>query len=188
MARNYLFIPVVLVGLGFTSCTKDPVVENQEELITSLTVTFIPDGGGQNVNFSFLDEDGNGGKIAEINTSGELKPGLVYTVTAKFGNASVVPAKDITTEINEEAADHQVFYVFGNGLQESVTQEYLDTDINGFPVGLKMRMTPSKSGLGTMTVLLRHLPDKAASGVKEGNPANAGGETDVQVEFPVKIQ
>ncbi len=188
MIRFTLLLAAVLSGFGFFSCTKDPVIENQEELITTVEAVFSPEGAGQNVTYSFFDEDGNGGKSPVISASGNLISGLPYKVTVRFGNAAVVPFQDITSEIQTEAEDHQVFYVFGAGLQESVTQEYLDRDTNGLPLGLSARMTPKNAGDGTLTIMLRHLPDKKAAGVSAGNPANAGGETDVEVVFPVRIQ
>ena len=32
------------------------------------------------------------------------------------------------------------------------------------------------------------MPDKFANGVKQGNIANAGGETDIEITFDVEIQ
>ena len=43
-------------------------------------------------------------------------------------------------------------------------------------------------GSGTITVTLRHEPNKDAAGVSSGDIANAGGETDIEVTFNVEIQ
>jgi hypothetical protein len=42
--------------------------------------------------------------------------------------------------------------------------------------------------IGSLEIVLRHQPDKDASGVDQGEIENAGGETDVQVEFPLSIE
>ena len=39
----------------------------------------------------------------------------------------------------------------------------------------------------TMTVILRHEPNKAGAGVSDGDITNAGGETDIEVTFPFHL-
>jgi hypothetical protein len=41
---------------------------------------------------------------------------------------------------------------------------------------------------GTLGVILRHQLDKNAAGVADGDITNAGGDTDIEVVFPVTIQ
>ena len=41
---------------------------------------------------------------------------------------------------------------------------------------------------GTVVVTLRHQPDKTASGVSSGDITYAGGETDIEVSFPLVIE
>ena len=63
-----------------------------------------------------------------------------------------------------------------------------DSDGDGNPLGVKTTFECLSSGSGTLTIILRHEPDKKAQGVREGNPANAGGETDIQVTFSFEIK
>jgi len=49
-------------------------------------------------------------------------------------------------------------------------------------------LTTDAAGSGTITVILRHEPDKGASGVNDGDITNAGGETDIEVTFDVTVQ
>ena len=63
-----------------------------------------------------------------------------------------------------------------------------DTDSNNRPVGLASRVTTGAAGSGTLTITLLHEPDKAASGVADGDPSNAGGATDIEVTFDVTVQ
>ena len=64
-------------ALIWTACGKDdPSVENDEELITTVRLTFTPEDGSAPVNFEFKDLDGNGGNSPVI-TNGLLKKELI---------------------------------------------------------------------------------------------------------------
>ena len=65
---------------------------------------------------------------------------------------------------------------------------YNDLDEEGKPIGLSTVLTTGEMGSGTITVTLRHEPNKDAAGVSSGDIANAGGETDIEVTFNVEIQ
>ena len=41
---------------------------------------------------------------------------------------------------------------------------------------------------GTITITLRHEPNKGGEGVSNGDITNAGGETDAQVSYNVSLQ
>ena len=43
------------------------------------------------------------------------------------------------------------------------------------------------STTGNLTIILRHDLDKNGAGVSSGNIANAGGETDIEVVFPIQV-
>ena len=61
-------------------------------------------------------------------------------------------------------------------------------DANGNPIGLLTTVTTEEPGNGTITVILRHEPDKFALGVSNGDITNAGGETDIEVVFNVEVK
>jgi hypothetical protein len=68
------------------------------------------------------------------------------------------------------------------------TVTYTDTDTNGRPIGLRFTLVAGTSGSsGTLTVALRHLPNKTASGVSNGSITNAGGNTDAAVTFSLTV-
>tara|TARA_B100000378_G_C18053502_1_gene413853 strand:+ start:3232 stop:3816 length:585 start_codon:yes stop_codon:yes gene_type:complete len=171
-----------------SSCDKDdnkPTLENEEELITTVVVHLTPMGGGQEITFSSVDNDGNG-PTAPVVTTEPLDSGITYSVALEFLNETKNPAEDITAEIKAEGDEHQVFYLFDNSL--SVSLEYTDKDVNGKPIGLSADLETLQPGSGELTVVLRHQPDKNASGVSDGLINNAGGETDVEAVFPLTIQ
>ena len=101
-------------------------------------------------------------------------------------NETESPAENVTTEIQEEALDHQFFF------QSSISNlniAYNDVDANGNPIGLSSTLsTDSVAASGTITITLRHEPNKSANGVSGGDITNAGGETDIEVVFPIDVQ
>lgn len=178
---SFAFLSVFITS----SCSNDdnPPV-NEEELITTVAVTFT--GGGQTITLTSRDLDGDGPNAPVITpTGGNFQNGITYAGSVSFLNELVNPAEDITEEVAEEDEDHQVFYQATNSLGAFA---YTDVDADGKPVGLTFNFTASSSGTGQIQVTLRHLPNKSAAGVASGDITNAGGETDVQVTFPVVVQ
>lgn len=171
--------------LFLSSCDDDPVIPNEEELITTLIWTLTPAGGGTALEFRFADEDGDGGEPAEISED-TLAANTTYNAAVRFLNESETPAEEITEEVEEEDNEHQVFVVTGAGL--NLTTAYADMDGDGNPLGLATTVTTGDASTGTVTVSLVHEPDKGGAGVSGGDPTNAGGETDIEVEFDVVIQ
>lgn len=184
--KNILFF--ILVLTLFASCVKneDPDGENEEELITTLIMQLTPNNGTGVVNLEFVDLDGDGGNPPTI-SGGTLAINTTYTAEITVLNESESPAEDITEEILEEADEHQFFLTLSGSLD--LNWSYLDEDSEGYPVGLSMQLvTGATAGTGTLRVTLRHEPNKSAANVAGGNIANAGGETDIEVDFPITIQ
>ena len=167
------------------SCKKDnPEIPDEGELITTLKYTLETPGEVDPVIMTFRDLDGPGGNDPDI-TAGTLKSSTVYFGNLELLNEAESPAENITAEIEAEKADHQFFFLI-NGLDMTVT--YADTDENNNPVGLFTAITTGQPGNGNLIINLQHEPNKLGAGVSEGNLNNAGGETDIQVNFPVTIQ
>ncbi|HRE77667.1 MAG TPA: type 1 periplasmic binding fold superfamily protein [Flavobacterium sp.] len=165
------------------SCSNDdsPVVE--EELITTLTATFV--GGGQTITLTSRDLDGDGPNAPVITVSGNFAASTTYSGSVQFLNELENPAENITEEIEEKDLEHQVFYQISNSLGNFT---YSDFDTDGNPLGLEFTFTTGANpGTGSITITLRHLPNKNAVGVSEGNITNASGSTDIEVTFPVVI-
>ena len=176
----FLFLSVTV----FWACEKeDPEIPNQEELITTVEYVLVPEGGGDPVEFIYRDLDGDGGN-APIISNGTLDAGTTYNGTISLLNETEAPAENITQEVQDEAQEHQFFFASTADL----TIHYNDTDSDGNPVGVETNVFTGEPGIGTLTIILRHEPNKFAAGVAEGNIASAGGETDVEVQFDVTIQ
>lgn len=171
--------------LAFTlfSCSDDdsaPV--NEEEVITTVTITL--QNGLDVITLKSQDLDGDGPNAPVVTVSGDLAAGLTYTGSVEFLNELESPAEDITEEVEEEGVEHQIFYQLTNSLG---TITYDDVDDNGDPIGLEFTLVTGSVGSGTLTLTLRHEPNKDASGVSSGDINNAGGSTDAEVSFPVSV-
>ncbi|BCY27607.1 type 1 periplasmic binding fold superfamily protein [Flavobacterium okayamense] len=171
--------------LAFTlfSCSNDdsgPV--NEEEVITTIRVTLT--NGGNTITLQSQDLDGDGPNAPVVTVSGNLDTSTTYLGSVEFLNELENPAEDITAEVEEEGVDHQLFFDLTNSLG---TITYDDVDDNGNPIGLEFNLVTGSSGSGTLTVTLRHEPNKEASGVSDGDITNAGGSTDAEVSFPITV-
>ncbi len=186
MKTNYsaLLLGILLHLFLMTACSddKDPQPVNDEEEITTLRMTFTPQSGGNAVTLEWKDLDGAGGN-APIITAGTLQANTSYSASLELLNE--LENESITAEIQEEDDEHQFFFTYGNLF---TAFNYADTDGNNLPVGLQTSWTTGAPTSGTLNVILRHQPNKSASGVAQGDATNAGGETDIEVGFQLTIQ
>ena len=173
---------ILLLGCGDDD---DPVIPNEEEVITDLVYVLNATDNSGGVTLTFSDPDGDGAQPATIVVSDPLAPNKTYVGLLSLSNRSnPADPEDITAEIQGEDDEHQFFFVVEGGLDATVA--YGDADENGNPVGLLTELTTGAASTGSLRIILRHEPDKAA-GATIGNPAPAGGETDIEVTFPVSI-
>jgi hypothetical protein len=185
-----------------SACGDDSNINgNVEELITTVTLDFVPMGGGATISASFDDLDGDGGDPPTIDPI-NLVAGTTYTTAVRFLNKLETPPEEITDEVSDEGEDHQVFFtgtaINGPATDQPaapITHSYLDMDINGFPLGLSNRLVAAR-GTGTLIVTLRHMPpingnavktaDSAAT-VKASGFAGLGGASDASVTFTATV-
>lgn len=186
MTRFKSILSILFVAtLALTSCKKDDVViPNEQEVITTLKYALTPNGGGQSVELSFKDLDGDGGN-APVIIGGTLEANKTYTGVLTLLNEQESPAENVTEEIQEENKDHQFFFQANIA---GLTVAYNDQDTDGNPLGIQTTITTKDAGDGTFTITLRHKPNKSASGAADGDITNAGGETDIEVTFDLKVQ
>jgi hypothetical protein len=186
--KNFKLIGITLLTLiVFSSCSDDHSHDhgaNEEELITTVTTTLT--SGNQTITLTSKDLDGNGPNPPVVTASGDLTVNTTYTGAIKFLNESVSPAIDITKEIKEEGLEHQIFYQAAASIGAFT---YTDADTKGNPIGLAFTLrTAASPTTGTITVVLRHEPNKTAAGVAQGAIANAGGSTDASVTYNVVLK
>ena len=186
MTKNFLlFAFVISSSLFFIGCEPgDPLPPTEVELITTLSYTLTPEDGGPTVTLSFFDEDGDGGD-APIITNGVLDANTTYSGSIRLLNELDTPVEVITEEVAEEDEDHQFFF---QSTISDLTITYDDQDADGNPLGLNSTLTTGAATEGSITIILRHEPDKFAAGVSDGEITNAGGETDIEVTIPVSVQ
>lgn len=180
-------IAFLSIMLHFASCNKDkedPVIPNEEELITTFLFTLVDTLNQDTAVLSYVDLDGDGGNDPVI-TADSLKANTHYYGYIQLLNQSVDPAVDIGEEVEEEGTEHQFFYEVQSSLNIVVT--YNDSDANGNPIGLETWLNTGEASGGELVITLRHEPDKYASGVSDGMIANAGGETDIEVNFETVV-
>lgn len=186
-----LLAVLFIAAITFSSCSDDetPAPVNEEEVITTMIVTLTSStGGGTPITLTSRDLDGDGPNAPEFTYSPDpatLIVGTTYNGTIRLLNETEDPAENVTTEVAEEAEDHQFFY---SASTIAANFAYAGTnDSNGNPVGIEFTVTPTSAGTGTMTFILRHEPNKSGTNVSTGDITNAGGETDIEVSFAVTV-
>ncbi len=198
--KKYSFYALMSTGLCFASCSDDdvPPAENDEEVITDVTLTFTNNADGTDV-VTALAQDPDGEGIDELVAKEpiELKAETTYTLTIKVENKlDANDPEDISEEIAEEDHEHQFFFSFsndafsnptGNGNIDAASDPvvYNDEDENDSPVGLSTSWTTAASALsGFFTVRLQHQPD----GLKTATSGVDAGDADFNLTFILNIQ
>lgn len=182
---NYI---LPLLALFFVSCSDDdnPTPVNEEEVITTMTATLTSTDGETTITLQTQDLDGDGPDAPVVTVSGNLAANTTYNGRLELLNETTSPAESITEEITEEADEHQFFFQATSS--SLATFSYSDTDENGYPIGLDFVITTGSAGNGSITITLKHEPNKAGIGVSEGDIANAGGETDISATFDIIVE
>lgn len=190
--KKLLFAFVAILAISACSKKDDPVVPakepvNEEEVITTVTIIYTPVGGGTNVTLKSKDLDGDGPGIPVVTVSGPFALNKTYNGLIKVENESVIPVVNISTEILAEAVDHQFFYQ-KTGTLPMFTYTPVATapdnfDTNGKPLGLKTTFITTTAATGALKVTLRHMGNKSAANVANGDITNATGATDFEVTY-----
>ncbi|MCS7019181.1 MAG: hypothetical protein RMJ87_09960 [Cytophagales bacterium] len=180
------FYALLLTIVVLSGCNrKDPEPENEKEEINRMEVVFTPVTGGNSVTFLFSDPDGEGGNPPTI-TAPPLRARTTYNVTITLSKDKDGKREDKTAEIRAEADEHQFFFIINPATL--MTHRYDDVDKNNRPLGLRNIVETQAAGSGTMRIVLRHDLNKAFPNLNNTNFQQAGGETDIDVTFPVTVQ
>ncbi len=179
---------LLLFSLSFLSCHKDPQTPvPEQELITTLKLRLTDTSPPYNSQtFVFRDLDGDGG-FEPIVDSVIIPVGNTFKASLLLLDERNFPADTSTNEIKEMNTLHQFFYQTAPaGLM--IDFSYEDNDDNGKPLGNYFIFTTKNSpATGKLVIILRHEPDKYALNVANNDITNAGGETDIEVHFPVRL-
>ena len=160
------------------SCSKnnDPEEINEEEEINRVSLTFVE---GSNTQTYTWNEDSNAPSI-------NLEANKNYQVSIYFYDASDPnDIENITEEVIEEADEHFVFFELAG--TSNLTIQSSSNDISGsdgVPINLYTDWTTGDSESGTIRVFLIHEPTKKIGTTR----TDFGGETDVELDFPLSIQ
>lgn len=185
---------ITAIGGALTACKKDdpkpptgggggPI--NEQELITTVKLFFTNADSSDQREWIWRDLDGDGGNPPVITTV-SLAANTAYAVRIEvLDESNPNDVEDITEEIEEEADEHQFFFIVTDANTNIV---YTDQDNDGNPLGLATLWTLGNAANGSVTVILRHELDKGAAGVSAGDITNAGGDTDVEITFPLIIE
>lgn len=199
----FALIACATLTLAISACGDDgddvenPEAADEQEVITTMNLTFTPDDGGDAITAQFRDADGDGGEDP-TQTDIVLAANTTYTLEIELLNETV-PEDDeefvIGNEIKEEAEEHQYFFS-GTAIPDTVTHAYDDKESDygdnaegdDLPVGIRSTITAGDAGNGTFIVSLSHLPPVNDTPVKvAGVDANAG-ETDLEVTFDLTVE
>ncbi|HYE58686.1 MAG TPA: hypothetical protein VD948_09280 [Rhodothermales bacterium] len=181
MNLNRILVAAALVATSIlTSCDSVEPGDGggENELITRVTLTLTPQGGGTPVTATYADADGDGILDPGEFTTLALRAGTTYTGAVTFAS----PDEDVTAEVRAEAAAHQVLFTPSSGVAGRLTITVTDRDANNLPLGLQFTASVSAGAeaSGTLRVVLAHY-----EGVKQaGIPS---GEADFDGAFPVTI-
>jgi hypothetical protein len=209
--RPFFIFPVVALGLTM-GCpmgpgegdggVTNPDEDNEEEVITTVELTFTPQGGGTALTFSWADPEDDGSPVIDTIVLSDADD---YDLTVRFLNELEEPAENITEEIEEEDDEHQVF-IFGDAVEgpgtgtnadKLVTHAYDDTDGDGNPVGLSNTIVTDATGTGDFRLVLRHLPVEDGTALKVADLAatlasdgvtGLPGDSDADVTFPIEVE
>ncbi|CAI8153118.1 MAG: Uncharacterised protein [Formosa sp. Hel3_A1_48] len=192
MKKQTFLLTLLILSLIFTGCSDDddhddhshPV--NEEEVITTIEVT-LSDGTNSYV-LIWEDLDGDGPDLPII--TGATIPSNSYDAEIQLYNKTLDPTDDeyvVTTEILEEDVDHQFFFNASNGLNV-FDFVYADADVDGNPIGQQFIIEDVSGSGGDLNIVLLHEPNKNADGVSDGDITNAGGDTDIDITFPIIVQ
>ena len=176
---------ICLLSIGISSCRKNRGEGNEEEILTTLTITFIPTGGGSALVYSYDDADGPGG-ANPIQDEIVLTANKNYNVSLTLMNKTTNPDTDITSEIISEPDAHRFYYE--PSASSNIMVSNLDNDPDGIPLGISGTWTTTAPASGTMRITLRHYPGNP-SNKATADPVNSSkSATDIEVTFVTKVQ
>lgn len=170
------FISILLIA---SACDEKGSFVNEQETITTVTITLTPEEGNavvlnwDDINLDAVVDD------SEVSVSDSLLPKTRYAAVVQLLNKHETPASDVTKEILREGKQHIVCFTVTT-VKVAITNR--DKDSNGLPVGITSTWTTTTKSGGSVNVTLRHQP-----GLKTGD-CPGYGDTDRSITFPVGVK
>jgi hypothetical protein len=180
LMKKILLSLFLCISIIISSCKKDVVDPNEGELVTTFKLEFTEKITRSKQSFEFKDLDGEGGNAPSKFDDIILSIGKTYECKLQLLNESVMPVDNITFEIEAEADDHQ-FYFTSSVAGLTVTD--LNKDTKGLPLGVESIWTTGNAATGSVNISLKHKP-----GNKAANDPITKGDTDISLDFKVKVQ
>jgi predicted ThiF/HesA family dinucleotide-utilizing enzyme len=171
----------VIAALALAACGDSTGPGQEQEIISRVSLTLTPVGGGTAQVIYIDDADGLGPNApsAQVGTL-QLTQGTSYTGTVRFENRLVSPVENITEEVVTEADEHMVIYTVGGGAGVTVTTS--DIDGSGRQLGVNFTAATAAGaavGARTMRVVLCHYDATP----KPTTATACSGDTDIDVSF-----
>ena len=192
----YLMVGLVITFVLMPSCAVDlpppPPIENEEEIITDVVLTFSALSGEMTVTAAAQDPDGQGPEDLQILDIINLSVNTSYELAIELQNA--VAGESITEEVKMEADEHLFFFEWnndifsrpeGNGNVDNRNDpvQYNDQDSEGLPLGLSTIWTTAQIPIeSNFRIVLKHQPGQKSS----FSDVNTG-DTDVDLTWIVNI-
>lgn len=184
-----VLISMLSIAIG---CNDDdvPPLENEEEVIDLVRVTFSAEGKTPVV-FTASDADGEGPEEFTIQRI-TLESNTTYTLSIEIENTVV--GEDITEEVDEEGEEHLFLFAWNEGAFTSPSGDgnidnrtdpinYNDEDASGEPLGLSTTWTTGDAASGGyFRTVLKHQPD-----IKSSTSGFQDGETDIDLIWDLVI-
>lgn len=193
--NSLMTLSILLSMLFLVSCDDEaPAAENEEEIITDVILTFVPQGGGNTVTATAVDPDGEGPRELEIVSNINLAANTTYTLSLNLLNS--IEGESITAEVAEEDEEHMFFFGWTADFFSNPTGDgnigagnridpvnYLDEDAMGNPLGLETSWTTGevKNG-GSFRMILKHQPN-----AKSETSDSTDGESDIDISWELSI-
>lgn len=176
-------LAIAAFALAISSCKKDVVEMNDNEVITTVQLNFTPEGGGTALTYKWEDLDGPGGANPVIDMV-TLAANKSYNVQLILQDKTKNPVVITSDEVKKEAVDHRFYFEPSAGSNIAVSNP--DNDLNGIPVGLTSTWTSGAAATGTIKITLRHYENggKAMADLVSDTKSS----TDVEASFNTQVQ
>ena len=172
-----LALPLLAFLFVFTSCKKDDPEEVHEEEEINRVVLSITDAAATQQTYTWNE--------GETTPSITLNANAAYQVSVSFYDASdASDIENITEEVIEEADEHFVYFETAGANLTIASASTDTTDSNNIPINLNTEWTSAAASSGSVRVYLIHEPTTKSGSSR----TDFGGETDVEVNFPVTVQ